>query len=149
MAELDAVVHDLYKEVSEQINCLECANCCTETSPILNQADIDRLAGAVNTTSGTFKKKYLVEDKDGAGHSFSQTPCPFLSGKHCTVYQHRPEDCRSYPHLHKPEFVSRSLQAFSNCWICPIVFNVYESLKSEFHDEFEAHKDVIGDELHY
>ena len=46
---------------------------------------------------------------------------------------HRPNDCRSYPHLHKPEFVFRLIQAVSNCSVCPISYNVFELLKQEIH----------------
>jgi Fe-S-cluster containining protein len=54
-----------------------------------------------------------------------------LQNNLCRVYNDRPGDCRSYPHLHKRDFVFRVNQAFSNCFVCPIVFNVYEELKRE------------------
>ncbi|MBN1676299.1 MAG: hypothetical protein JXR37_34970 [Kiritimatiellae bacterium] len=43
-------------------------------------------------------------------------------------------DCRSYPHLHKKPFVARLTQAYSNCSVCPIVYNVYEELKKRLWD---------------
>ena len=52
-----------------------------------------------------------------------------------TAYPCRPDDCRSFPHLHKEEFVFRLIQAVENCWICPIVFNVFERLKIELWHE--------------
>ena len=45
-----------------------------------------------------------------------------------TVTVDRPDDCRSYPHLDKEGFVLRLTQAFSNCSICPVVYNVYHEL---------------------
>ena len=62
---------------------------------------------------------------------------PLLSDNCCTVYDHRPDDCRSYPHLHKDEFVFRLIQAVENCSVCPIVFNVFERLKDELWREGE------------
>jgi Fe-S-cluster containining protein len=79
-----------------------------------------------------FRSRFLADDPEREGSVFRKQPCPFLQDNLCTVYEHRPSDCRSYPHLHKREFVFRMNQAFSNCSVCPIVFNVYEELKREF-----------------
>ena len=62
--------------------------------------------------------------------TFNQHPCPFLVENRCRVYEHHPETCRSYPHLHKEEFVFRLAQPVRNCSVCPITFNVYERLKA-------------------
>ena len=74
--------------------------------------------------------RFLVRDEDG-DVIFREMPCPLLSGNLCTVYEHRPNDCRSFPHLDQDEFVFRLTQAVQNCSICPIVFNVFERLKDE------------------
>jgi Fe-S-cluster containining protein len=50
----------------------------------------------------------------------------------CNVYAARPDDCRSYPHLHKDDFLSRSVGTIENYRICPIIYNVYERLKLAF-----------------
>ena len=131
--EIDAIVHDLYWAVSEQIDCLECANCCRVILPLLKQEDIARLASALGMTREDFVREYVTEDEEGEGYVFKSMPCPFLSGNSCTVYAHRPNDCRSYPHLHKPEFVFRLIQAVANCAVCPISYNVFELLKQEIH----------------
>jgi len=131
--ELDAIVHDLYRAVSEQIDCLECANCCRVVQPLLKQRDITRLAGALGMPYGDFVRQYLTEDEEDGGYVFKSVPCPFLSGNSCSVYPNRPDDCRSYPHLHKREFVFRLNQAVSNCSVCPISYNVFELLKQEIH----------------
>ncbi|MFH1965187.1 MAG: hypothetical protein ABIJ42_06545, partial [Acidobacteriota bacterium] len=61
-----------------------------------------------------------------------------------TAYSARPEDCRSYPHLHKKKFVFRVSGVFSNCSRCPIVYNVYELLKDELYSL--RHKSYFNDE---
>ncbi len=129
--EIDAIVHDLYWAVSEGIDCLECANCCRVIQPLLKQEDITRLAGALGTPRGDFVRQYLTKDEEGERYVFKSVPCPFLSGNSCTVYAHRPDDCRSYPHLHKSDFIFRLNQAVSNCSVCPISYNVFELLKQE------------------
>ena len=60
---------------------------------------------------------------------FNQLPCPFLKNKICLNYDHRPKDCKSYPHMHKDEIITRLWGIIDNYSICPIVFNVYEQMK--------------------
>jgi Fe-S-cluster containining protein len=132
--EIDAMVHGLFRSVSKEIDCRECGNCCEVVQPVLNDDDIARLAGSLGTSAEAFTAEYLVEDMDDEGYTFNSSPCPFLSGKSCSVYPDRPSDCRSCPHLQKHDFVFRVNQAFSNCSVCPIVFNVYERLKAEVWD---------------
>ncbi|MBV5340897.1 MAG: YkgJ family cysteine cluster protein [Deltaproteobacteria bacterium] len=127
VAKIDSVVNDLYRKVLVQIDCTRCANCCKVILPILNESDIARLARHLRLEATEFKSRFLMEDENG--FVFNTQPCPFLVKNRCTVYEHRPQDCRSYPHLHKKNFVFRVNQAFSNCSVCPIVFNVYEELK--------------------
>jgi len=129
--ELDSVVHDLYKNVSSQIDCRQCANCCKVIRPLLEPRDIERLATHLRLSVEEFLSEYLEPDEDGEGYFFKTTPCAFLKDNLCTVYPQRPDACRSYPHLHKHEFVFRLNQVFSNCSVCPIVYNVYERLKQE------------------
>ena len=135
--ELDAIVHQITAEVSSQIDCTKCANCCKQITPILDQEDIEKLSGSTGISISQFKKQYLVEDENGEGRRFNTRPCPFLRNNLCTQYDRRPKDCQSFPHLHKPEFVFRLIGVIENSSICPIVFNVYEYLKDEnwHHDD--------------
>ena len=129
--QLDAIVHRLNDMVSAKIDCQSCGNCCRVMSPVLNPKDIKRLAAHLSMPPGEFEKEYLVKDDEGEGLTFRSEPCPFLSGNFCTVYSARPENCRSYPHLHKKDFVFRLIGVVNNCSCCPIVYNVYELLKDE------------------
>ncbi len=129
VAKIDSIVAELYRAVSTQIDCTLCANCCKVIQPVLNEADIAKLARHLRLDITEFTSRFLIEDEGEDGFVFNARPCPFLANNHCTVYEHRPHDCRSYPHLHKKDFVFRVNQAVSNCSVCPIVFNVYEGLK--------------------
>ena len=131
--ELDAIVHKLYESVSAQIDCQECGHCCRVMHPILKKRDIERLATCLSMSVNQFQGKYVMKDEEEGGFTFRSTPCPFLTGNSCTLYPDRPADCRSYPHLHKKEFVTRLYGVLSNCSVCPIVYNVYELLKGELH----------------
>jgi len=132
--ELDAIVHRHYEDVASQIDCCACGNCCRNVTPILQEHDVDRLAIGLNLSREEATERFLVTDEDG-DVIFHDRPCPLLSDNCCTVYDHRPDDCRSYPHLHKEEFVFRLIQAVENCSVCPIVFNVFERLKDELWRE--------------
>ena len=133
---IDNAVHELYREISAQIDCQQCANCCIACSPILVKTDQQRLAKHIKMKLADFREKFLVPDEEDEGQVFRQMPCPFLRDKLCSVYDQRPLDCRSYPHLHKKDFMFRLAQAVSNCSICPIVFNMYEELKVKFWRRF-------------
>ena len=79
-----------------------------------------------------FKDQYLVKDEEPGKFVFNKKP--FLKDNLCSRYAYRPKDCKSYPHLDKSGFIFRLINMVENCSICPIVFNVYESLKDEIRD---------------
>ena len=75
-----------------------------------------------------------------------------LKENKCTVYQHRPDDRREYPHLHTPDFFGRSAGVVENYGTCPIIFNVYRELKKSL--SYNPENDYIGEvphkaEIHY
>jgi Fe-S-cluster containining protein len=129
---LDRTVHELFHLYSSHIDCTTCGNCCTLLKPIIQDTDIKALALLTNKPIQDYKRDFIVTDEDGDMH-FKELPCPFLKDKKCSVYDSRPDDCRSYPHLHKEDFLSRLFGVIDNYSICPIVFNVYEELKNKFH----------------
>jgi uncharacterized protein len=126
---LDSLVHRLYQEIASAIDCTTCGNCCREILPLLDQEDIESFAQGLEISIKDLTDQYVVKDEEG--FTFCQTPCPFLHEKRCTKYEARPKDCRSYPHLHKEDVMSRLMGVVENYRICPIVFNVYEALKRE------------------
>ena len=136
-SEIDVHVQKLFKKVSQQVDCTACANCCKTITPTFKPSDIQRLARHLSLSNDDFTAKFLHHNQDVGGLTFRTEICPFLKDNICTVYQYRPSACRSFPHLHKPDFVFRVTQAFNNYSICPIVFNVYEELK---HRLFYGHQ---------
>ena len=130
-SQIDAMVQKLYLKVSSQIDCRKCANCCKVMSPCLAAADIRRLAEHLGLAVAEFREKFVRRTEDNDGDEFNGQPCPFLKDNACSVYEVRPSDCQAYPHLDKPEFISRLYAVIGNCSICPIVFNVYEELRQE------------------
>lgn len=139
---VDAAVHRIHTEISAQIDCLSCTNCCRKIQPHLTDADVSQAASALKMSPINFTSTYLKPDEFGE-HLFKVKPCPMLNGAHCDIYQSRPEDCSSYPHLHKPDFLEYSISAIENYRICPIVYNVYETLKTAF--SYDSNVDYVGD----
>jgi uncharacterized protein len=125
-AETDALFARLYQEVSREIDCTTCANCCIRQSPILQVADIERLSRRLGLTPPEIEKKLLRKDEDG--FLFSRQPCPLLEGKLCSCYEDRPDDCRSYPHLDKPNRVPALMGIICNAEVCPIIYEVLERM---------------------
>lgn len=134
-AEIDSIVRRHYREVSAQIDCRECGNCCRVFCPPLTSADIDRLTRFKGISREDLVEKYLAASGGGKAHTMKSSPCPFLEGNECSVYPERPEACRAYPGLERPGFLSRIGTAFSNCSVCPIVYHVYERVKREIRGD--------------
>ena len=116
--------------------------------PILKKKDIDKLSVSLNIMPDKFITKYVNKDEDGKS-IINQLPCPFLKDNICTQYDSRPVDCASYPHLHKKDFVFRLIGVVNNYEICPIVFNVYEALKSKLKSEFIDFQEDFDDFGYY
>jgi len=131
LRKMDRIVHKLYKQISSRIDCKKCANCCKEIELGLYKEDIDNFSKGLEISAEQFRKRYLVKGEEQGEFYFKEKPCPFLKNNLCSHYHYRPEACRSYPHLHKNDFVFRLIGVIRNSSVCPIVFNVYEHLKAE------------------
>ncbi|MCK5101866.1 MAG: YkgJ family cysteine cluster protein, partial [Cyclobacteriaceae bacterium] len=128
---IDKIVHSLYSEVLDHIDCTECGNCCIELETCFQKDEIDRLTKELKIDKEEFINQSTNHGKYGEKDKFylNEKPCQFLKDKKCTIYALRPEECNSYPYLHKDDFISRLFGVIENYEICPIVYNVYELLK--------------------
>lgn len=130
---VDKIVHRLNREISDQIDCTKCGNCCAKICPSITGNDINRLSKRLNIPAEEVQKQYTEFDEEEGELFFKDIPCSFLKDKKCTIYDDRPEDCRSFPHIHKEHFTSRLWGMIGFYSICPIVFNVMERLKTIYH----------------
>lgn len=129
---LDQTVNLLNDQAFEEIDCLQCANCCKTTGPLLLNKDIDWLAKELKLRPAIFAEKYLKIDED-QDYVFKQMPCVFLGSDHyCTVYNARPNACREYPHTHQKDQLQKLKITYENSLICPAVAKVVEALKVEY-----------------
>ena len=128
---IDLIVQNLYEKVLENIDCTECGNCCIELETSFQIQEIDRLTKSLNIDKEEFINRSTKTDQYGDPNILylNSKPCQFLKDHKCAIYELRPEECNSYPYLHKDNFISRLLGVIENYEICPIVYNVYELLK--------------------
>lgn len=127
--DLDKTVHQLDEEAFEEIDCLNCANCCKTTSPVFRKRDIERLANRLNIRPAEFVERYLRVDEDDE-YVLRQAPCPFLGeDNYCSVYEDRPAACASYPHTHRRKFHQLLSVTEKNTTVCPAVFEIVERMK--------------------
>jgi uncharacterized protein len=130
---IDKIVYSLYKQISKEIDCTACGNCCKLMDPVLRKKDIEKLSKVWVAVTDKNIKNYLKKDKKEAGFMFKISPCPLLKKKKCSQYLSRPAGCKAYPNLDKKDFSLSLTKVLENYAVCPIVFNVYEGLKAELH----------------
>ena len=84
---LDKFAAQVHEEVFEQLDCLDCANCCTGIPPLVNNTDVSRIAKKLGLSNAKFEAQYLTIDEDG-DQVMNQSPCPFLlADEHCSIYE--------------------------------------------------------------
>jgi hypothetical protein len=130
--EIDRQVFTATRRVWAGIDCTTCANCCREVKPTLSEDEVRRLARRLGMDLEQFIERYL-EGTDALSENPWQPrtkPCPFLKDNLCSVYEDRPADCSGYPYLYEPDLISRTIAMLERIPTCPIVYEVWESLKN-------------------
>ena len=124
------------KEVFAKTNCLDCANCCKNYSPIIEEDEIPRLLKVLGVDSKTFFEDYVEMDDEG-DFVFRSQPCPLLdlNSNECKIYDDRPRACRSYPHTNMKSMELHFDLLEKNIDICPaaneIVLRVIEKIEND------------------
>jgi uncharacterized protein len=121
---IDGIVKALSQKYFALIDCTQCANCCRSLQTEFKKSELHTIATTLGQSIKTFERQFMSEGK-------VNPPCPMLNGKLCSIYENRPDVCRSYPHLEQPEFTSRLIGVIDNVAICPIAFNAFEELKGK------------------
>jgi Fe-S-cluster containining protein len=121
--DIDDVVKALSQKYFALIDCMECANCCRVLELEFTEPELHAIAKSMEQSIDEFKKRFVVEGV--------VKPCPALKGNLCSIYEGRPDVCRSYPHFEKPDFILRLYGVLDSVGICPIAFNAFEELKAK------------------
>jgi uncharacterized protein len=123
----EQVIH-LNQEVESRIDCTTCGNCCKHLMVNIDDEAVLRLAEKLQLTETQFRERFV---ETGSFMQFlNAIPCQFLGGTKCTVYEIRPDECRSFPRLNQVGFTTRMFGTFSHYGMCPIIYNVVEELKT-------------------
>lgn len=131
-ANLDYVVQDINNTVFQEIDCLQCANCCHALGPRITMRDIERFTKPLRLKPNQIIEKYLMVDEDN-DYVFKSMPCPFLgTDNYCAVYEQRPQACREYPHLDRRKFIQILDLTLKNSYTCPAVYQAFELLKKQY-----------------
>jgi len=126
--DLDKIFSVEHEEAFSKIDCLQCANCCKTTSPIFRMIDIERLSKHLGIKSAKFVEEYLKIDEDD-DYVLKKSPCAFLQNDNtCSVYEHRPQACREYPHTNRKRIHQIMQLNIENTSVCPAVATIFNKL---------------------
>ncbi|WP_111669828.1 YkgJ family cysteine cluster protein [Algoriphagus litoralis] len=129
---LDSIFLQLHEDTFQELDCLDCANCCKTTSPIFIQTDIDRLAKVFRMKSSEFIDAYLFRDEEG-DYVLRSSPCPFLGADNkCLVYEDRPKACREYPHTNRKNMLGILDLSLKNTLVCPAVLKIFYEIGKDY-----------------
>ncbi len=127
---VDEAFRRLHEDVFEEVNCLDCGNCCKSLGPRITDADISRISASLKIKPSELTEKYLRLDEDN-DYVFQTMPCPFLdSNNQCKIYENRPRACRDYPHTDRRRMQQILDITLENTATCPAVFEIVERLKT-------------------
>jgi len=138
---VDSLVHVLNDAIAPQIDCTACGNCCKTLMINVTQPEVEQLSDKLGLPIDDIKEKY-VETSLMGDMIINSIPCHFLSGKMCSIYEHRFAECRDFPGLHRNNFTNRLFATFMHYGRCPIIYNVTEQLKMDMGFISPACKDV-------
>lgn len=130
---LDYITQESHDIVFNEINCLDCANCCKTTGPLYTEKDIERIAKHLRMKPSDFETKYLRIDEDN-DKVLQNLPCFFLNEDNtCSIYDVRPKACREYPHTDRKKVYQINNLAIKNTIICPAAFTWLEILSKKIN----------------
>lgn len=123
-----------HEKVFAKTDCLDCAGCCKNISPIVEFEDIHRIAPVLGLKPGEFITQYLEMDEEG-DFVFTTQPCPMLQANNkCKIYDVAPRACRSYPHTDEIENKAQVELALQNAQYCPAVEKMFEGIFKAIKD---------------
>jgi uncharacterized protein len=118
---------------TEKIDCTVCGNCCKNIMISVDDAEVKKIATALQQNFTTCKNKYFDSSNDSDTILINAIPCHFLKEKKCTIYESRPSACASFPHVHLPNFTGRLYSMLDGYGVCPIIYHSMEALKKEYN----------------
>jgi Fe-S-cluster containining protein len=128
-----AVDHSVWQDV----NCMECANCCKTMTPTFRKPDIVRISAHLGMTPQAFKDKWLFKEEETGDWVNKIQPCQFLVNNMCGIYEVRPKDCAEFPHHNKKPFDAYNDTFSNNLDKCPATFELVNRLMKRVEADYE------------
>ncbi len=124
-------------KVWQEVNCMECANCCKTMTPVYTKEDIIRISNHFRMKPSDFKKKWLKKEEDSGNWVNLVQPCQFLVDNKCSIYEVRPIDCAEFPHHDKKPFDEYNETFKNNLVHCPATLQLVERLRKVVERDYE------------
>ncbi len=132
---VDRFFLEAHHRAFSEINCLDCAFCCTHVGPRWNSQDIRRASKSLKIKEADFEQMYLRVDEDG-DFVFKSMPCPFLHADNmCSIYPDRPKACREYPHTDRSKMKQIFSLTIANSACCPAVERILDDLSGKLQEK--------------
>ncbi len=130
--ELDSVFSIQHDLVFKNMDCLTCANCCRNYSPIIEPEEIPKLLSVLKIDTSYLFDKLIEMDEDG-DFVFQSQPCPLLNleTNKCQIYDQRPRACAEYPHTNMKKIKNHLSLLEKNIDICPAANSILENVLKE------------------
>lgn len=130
--ELDSVFSIQHDLVFQNTDCLSCANCCRNYSPIIEPEEIPKLLSVLKIDTSYLFDKLIEMDEDG-DFVFQSQPCPLLNleTNKCQIYDQRPRACAEYPHTNMKKIKNHLSLLEKNIDICPAANSILENVLKE------------------
>jgi hypothetical protein len=129
---IDGLAQRQHEVAFRKIDCTKCANCCMKMIPGFSDEDVDRISGHLGMPREAFIATYLSKEDSGDGYETKTLPCPFLGNDdRCTIYEVRPDVCRSFPHTDRDNFIGRIDAHSANLRDCPAVYYIVERMREQ------------------
>ncbi len=127
---IDGLVQTINRRIEPLIDCTKCGACCKGLMINVTDSESENVSDYLNMNKDDFEDKF-IEKSSGGMMIMNKIPCHFLIDTKCSIYENRFNECRDFPHIHKPGFNDRLFGTLIHYAICPIIFNVIEQLKVE------------------
>ena len=142
--ELDQQFQELHQELFSEYDCSQCGNCCKKYHGNIPEEDINQDASYLGMEADEFIDRYLKYNSAECTYETKKCPCDFWDSKtgECLLGDCKPESCKKYPYTDKPDRMGSLLSIIDNASICPVVYEILERLKEEYHFRKRAGKKI-------
>ena len=130
--ELDRQFKKLHEKYFKIYDCKKCRNCCKEIGISMSEEELDKICNYLKLDKEKYIEKNLINNY--GEYSFKDIKCKFLDEcNNCQIENCLPITCKEYPYTNKEERLFSLLGVVANASVCPVVYEILEELKHEYH----------------